>query len=182
MSRSTDNRISRLLSLALRHDPGALGLTLDAQGYVEVADVLRGLSSRGKTCSREDLDHVVATNDKRRFAYSADGTKIRASQGHSVDVDLGYAPAEPPAVLYHGTAMRNEDSIRSQGILKGQRQHVHLSVDKVTALQVGSRHGTACVMTVDAARMHRDGHRFYLAANGVWLADHVPVTYLTVRS
>lgn len=182
MSRSTDNRISRLLSLALRHDPDALGLTLDAQGYANVDEVIRGLSGRGKRCTRQDLEQVVAMNDKQRFAFSEDGSKVRASQGHSVPVELGYEPAEPPAVLYHGTATRFLESIQKIGLQRGQRHHVHLSATEDVAVKVGGRHGKAVVLEVDAARMKRDGHRFYLAANGVWLADHVPVTYLIVRS
>lgn len=173
-----NDKAGRLLALALRHDPSALALTLDAQGYANVEEVLQGLAARGKAISRIDLDRIVATNDKKRFAFSEDGTKIRASQGHSVAVDLGYEPQKPPALLYHGTAMHNEGSIKSKGIVKGQRHHVHLSVDKLTALRVGSRHGTACVFTVDAERMHADGHLFYVSANGVWLADHVPAVYL----
>lgn len=179
MANRTD-KASRLLTFALRHDPSALSLTLDGQGYADVEGVLRGLAARGKAVSRKDLDRLVATSDKQRFAFSEDGTRIRASQGHSVPVELGYAPAEPPAVLYHGTATRFLESIRKVGIVRGQRHHVHLSATADVAVKVGGRHGTAVVIKVDAARMQADGHTFYQSANGVWLADHVPVTYLTV--
>src|SRR5690606_2086128 len=113
-----NDKAGRLLALALRHNPSALDISLDAQGYANVEEVLQGLAAHGKAISRKDLERIVATNDKKRFAFSEDGTKIRASQGHSVEVDLGYEPQKPPAVLYHGTAMHNEGSIKSKGIVK----------------------------------------------------------------
>jgi putative RNA 2'-phosphotransferase len=182
MSKRRDYGVSRLLTLALRHDPSALGLTLDAQGYASVEEVLQGIAARGPAVSRKDLGRLVETNDKQRFAFSDDGTRIRASQGHSVPVALGYAPAEPPPVLYHGTATRHLESIQKLVLMRASRQYVHLSASEVVAVKVGTRHGVPVLIDVDAARMHGDGHRFYLAANGVWLADHVPVTYLAFRS
>jgi putative RNA 2'-phosphotransferase len=177
-----NDKAGRLLALALRHDPSALGLALDAQGYADVEEVLQGLARRGKAISREDLEHIVATNDKKRFAFSADGRKIRASQGHSVQVELGYAPATPPPVLYHGTATHHVESIQKLGIMRGQRHHVHLSAAEETALKVGKRHGDPVLLEIDAARMQADGHAFYVSDNGVWLVEHVPVTYLKISS
>lgn len=171
---------SKLLSLVLRHDPGKLGLTLDAHGYVGVDELLTALQQRGVPLSRDELDTLVAQNDKQRFAFSQDRARIRASQGHSLDVDLGYTPAEPPAVLYHGTAQRNLPSILAQGLLKRSRRHVHLSEDRDVARAVGARHGVAVLLGVDAAQMHFDEYPFYQSANGVWLVGHVPTQYLRV--
>lgn len=171
---------SKLLSLVLRHDPGKLGLVLDVNGYVAVDELLEALTQRGVALDRAELDDLVATNDKQRFAFSEDGTKIRASQGHSLQVDLGYAPATPPPILYHGTAQRSLVSIQRDGLMKRTRQHVHLSELRETAQTVGARHGRAVVLGVDAGRMHFDEYPFYLSANGVWLVGHVPPIYLRV--
>jgi len=169
---------SKFLSLVLRHQPEVAGITLDSAGWVTVDDLLAGCTKAGQAMTREQLDEVVATNDKKRFEFSSDGTRIRASQGHSVEVELGYTPAAPPERLYHGTATRNLDSIRRSGLVKGQRHHVHLSADTVTAGKVGQRYGKPVVLTVLAGRMQADGHAFYLSTNGVWLVDHVPPQYL----
>jgi putative RNA 2'-phosphotransferase len=172
---------SKLLSLVLRHNPGKLGLVLDANGYVPVDELLEAFARRGLALDRVELDEIVATNDKQRFAFSEDGAKIRASQGHSLQVDLGYAPAVPPPILYHGTAQRSLVSIQRDGLLKRTRQHVHLSALREMALTVGSRHGgKALVLAVDAGQMHFDEYPFYLSANGVWLVGHVPPEYLRV--
>lgn len=169
---------SKFLSYLLRHRPDAIGLVLDEQGWAEVDALLAGCARHGRAISREMLERVVATNDKQRFMISADGTRIRANQGHSVAVDLGYVPAEPPPLLYHGTAERNVASIRRQGLTKGKRHHVHLSTDEATAHRVGSRHGRAVVLRVRAAAMAATGIEFFLSANGVWLTDSVPATYI----
>jgi putative RNA 2'-phosphotransferase len=171
-------KISKFLSLVLRHQPEKIGLRLDAAGWVAVEDLLAACNAHGQPVTREQLQAVVAQNDKQRFALSADGLRIRASQGHSVEIELGYEPAPPPALLYHGTAERFLASIRAQGLLKGQRHHVHLSADAETARKVGQRHGKAVVLTVQAAPMQQHGFPFYLSTNGVWLTEHVPVTYL----
>jgi putative RNA 2'-phosphotransferase len=126
----------------------------------------------------EELQHVVANNDKKRFSFSDDGLSIRASQGHSIEIALGYEPAMPPEILYHGTAERFLPSIRAQGLLKGKRHHVHLSADVETATKVGQRHGKPVVLEVKAGQMLRDGFVFHLSANGVWLTEHVPAFYL----
>jgi putative RNA 2'-phosphotransferase len=166
-------RTSKFLSLVLRHKPEEAGLTLDASGWCPVADVLKGCK-----LTREELDLVVNTNDKKRFEYSADGKRIRASQGHSIEVDLKYEPVEPPEFLFHGTATRFLDSIKKQGLVKGSRQHVHLSGVYETAVKVGKRHGKPAVLLVEAYLMHGCGHEFYLTPNGVWLTDSVPPEYL----
>jgi len=170
--------ISKFLSLVLRHRPETIGITLGAAGWVQVDALLAGCRTAGQDISFEQLDEVVATNDKKRFEFSADGKMIRASQGHSVDVDLGYSPAEPPEVLYHGTARRNIKAIRAGGLVKGRRHHVHLSPNKGTAVNVGQRYGKPVVLEVRAAAMVAAGMAFFVSTNGVWLTDHVPPKYL----
>jgi putative RNA 2'-phosphotransferase len=128
------------------------------------------------------LREIVETNNKQRFAFSEDGLRIRANQGHSVEVELGHAPATPPEVLWHGTAEKYVASIRAQGLVKGARHHVHLSPTPETASAVGQRHGRLVLLEVAAGRMHREGFEFFLTPNGVWLTDHVPVAYLASSS
>jgi putative RNA 2'-phosphotransferase len=165
-------RLSKRMSLALRHEPGRFGLTLDPAGWVAVDDLLAALR-----IDRTDFDTVVARDDKRRFAVADD--RVRANQGHSVTVELGYAPAEPPAVLYHGTGATALASIRATGLHRGKRHHVHLSPDEATAQRVGSRRrGPMAILTVDAGAMARDGHVFFRSDNEVWLVDAVPPQYL----
>ena len=182
MSESTDDKrmvkTSKFLSLVLRHDPGRIGLTLDPAGWVEVDVLLSALAAHNHRLSRAQLDLVVEQNDKRRFAFDPTGTRIRASQGHSVEVDLGYEDAEPPAQLFHGTHPRVLDAIWREGLRPMNRHAVHLSADAETATWVGARRGRPVVLTVDAARMADDGHRFRVSANGVWLTDAVPPEYL----
>ena len=178
MTPQRTKRISKFMSLVLRHQPGKVGIELDAAGWVDVAELLAGLQRGGLAVSREELDVVVATNDKQRFAFSEDGARIRASQGHSVDVRLEYEPSEPPEWLYHGTVARFLEPIAREGLLKGTRQHVHLSPDRATATQVGGRRGKPVILEIRAAAMHAAGHAFYLSANGVWLTDHVPAEFM----
>jgi putative RNA 2'-phosphotransferase len=171
---------SKFLSLVLRHQPDAIGITLDDQGWVDVEELLTKAQAHGRNISRDQLKRIVDENDKKRFAFSEDGLRIRANQGHSVDVDLALPPTEPPKLLYHGTAKHNLESIRRSGLHSGNRQHVHLSKDLETAIKVGQRHGVPVVLTVRAGDMHAAGHLFYLAANGVWLAESVPVEFLEI--
>lgn len=169
-------KVSKYLSKHLRHQPERIGLVLDDGGWVEIDTLIAAAAAHGFRLTREELDHVVATNDKRRFA--TEGTRIRASQGHSADVDLGLATAIPPSHLYHGTVARHLDAIRVEGLRAMDRHDVHLSADRETATRVGARRGRPIVLTVDTAAMHRDGHVFHLSANGVWLTKHVPPRYL----
>lgn len=171
-------RFSKFLSLVLRHDPEKIGLTLDAAGWAQVDDLLAAANRSGVPLTRPLLEQIVTQNDKQRFALSADGVRIRASQGHSIPVDLGLEILTPPDLLYHGTATRFLDSIKAQGLLTQSRNHVHLSADEATAVKVGQRHGKPVVLTVQAGQMQRAGHIFYRSANGVWLTVDVPVTYL----
>ena len=172
-------RISKFLSLVLRHQPEKIGLSLDQSGWASVERLIEASSSRGFDFTREELQNVVDGNDKKRFSLSEDGLWIRANQGHSIEVELGYAPTAPPEILYHGTAERFLTSIKQQGLIKGKRHHVHLSADVDTATKVGRRHGKPVVLRIEAGRMGQDDFIFYLSANGVWLTDCVPVRYLT---
>jgi putative RNA 2'-phosphotransferase len=171
-------RISKFLSLVLRHDPARIGIVLDDAGWTDVAALLAASAAHGVAITRAQLADIVASSDKQRFALSPDGTRIRANQGHSVDVDLGHEPATPPEVLYHGTADRFLDSIRAQGLVKGSRHHVHLSERLETAEAVGRRHGRLVVLHVRSGDMHRAAIPFYRTPNGVWLTDCVPTEYL----
>jgi len=171
-------RKSKLLSLVLRHDPGAIGVTLDINGWAIVEDLLRKATSAGTKITYKELLEIVATNEKKRFDLDTEHGRIRANQGHSIEVDVEIPEALPPAELYHGTAIRNIDSILSQGLLKQGRQHVHLSLDASTARTVGSRHGAPVVFRVSSGDMSRRGYTFYLSKNGVWLTDKVPPEYL----
>ncbi|MEV6103396.1 RNA 2'-phosphotransferase [Streptomyces sp. NPDC051940] len=174
-------RSSKRLSHCLRHDPARYGVKLDAAGWVEIDVLLAALDARGTRLTRDELQEIVDGNDKRRFALSADGRRIRASQGHSVPVDLGYEPQEPPPVLYHGTVGSSLDAIFRDGLRAMNRHDVHLSGDVATALRVGNRRGRPVVLAVDAARLHADGAEFRRSANGVWLVAEVPPGYLTVH-
>lgn len=169
-------KVSKYLSKHLRHEPERIGLTLDAHGWVTVDDLLRALARHHFPLTRAELDHVVATNDKQRFAIEDE--RIRASQGHTVQVDLGLASAEPPSYLYHGTVGRALDTIRAEGLRSMSRTHVHLSPDRETATRVGARRGRPVVLPVDAGAMHRAGHIFRVSANGVWLTAAVPPAFL----
>jgi putative RNA 2'-phosphotransferase len=169
---------SKFLSYVLRHAPESIGLALDANGWASVDELLAKAEGVGKRLDRAALKEIVATSDKKRFTLSEDGSRIRAAQGHSVDVALGLEPVAPPETLYHGTATRFLEAIRAEGLKAGGRQQVHLSADAATATAVGSRHGKPVVLRVAAGVMHAAGHAFFRADNGVWLTDHVPPQFL----
>lgn len=175
-------RISRLLSLALRHQPSALALTLDPHGWASVDATLAGLAAAGLPTTADELEDLVRSSDKQRFALSPDGERIRANQGHSVDIDLALPAREPPERLYHGTVVRFLASILADGLVRGARTHVHLSPDVRTAEIVASRRsGPQVILEVRAAELHRAGHVFVRSENGVWLTHAVPPAYLARR-
>lgn len=176
--RSPEVKVSKFLSLVLRHQPEAIGIALDPAGWVEVDVLLAALARQGRALDRAQLAEVVASSDKQRFALSEDGMRIRANQGHSVEVELGLTPQAPPARLYHGTVGAALASIRQLGLEKRARHHVHLSADRQTAMKVGGRRGVPVLLVVRAAEMAAAGHVFYCSANGVWLTDAVPPEYL----
>jgi putative RNA 2'-phosphotransferase len=168
-------RISKRMSLALRHAPERFGLTLDQAGWVDVGSLLDALG-----LTRDQLDEVVRTNDKQRFALSQDGDRIRANQGHSVAVELDLAVAVPPAILFHGTIAKSLPAIMSEGLRPMRRHDVHLSASTDTARKVGARRGTPVILEVAAEKMCGDGHTFRVSENGVWLTAAVPPAYLAV--
>lgn len=172
-------RISKFLSMILRHKPETIGLALDKQGWADVDTLLQKAQKRGKYISRELLEQIVETNDKKRFAFSEDGKRIRASQGHSIEIDLAYEESIPPDLLYHGTYQPVVGAIFKEGLKKMQRHHVHLSTNIKTAENVGSRHGKVVILSVNTKAMQEEGHVFFVSANGVWLTESVPPQFLS---
>lgn len=172
--------ISKLMSLVLRHQPEAIGLHVNENGWASVEELIQKINESGTTVNFDIIKTVVNTNDKKRFAFNNDNTMIRASQGHSIEVELNLKPITPPDVLFHGTASRFVKSILKDGLIKQQRQHVHLSQNKETATAVGARHGKPVILTIDAKAMVNDNFLFFLSDNNVWLVDSVPVQYITI--
>lgn len=177
---SSEIKVSKFLSLVLRHRPDIIGLCLDKAGWTKITDLVEKARKVGVNLTSALILQIVTSSDKQRFSISPDGSRIRANQGHSVPLELGLPEMEPPDTLYHGTARRNLAAIRSQGINRGKRNHVHLSADISSAISVGSRHGQPVVLIVLAADMNRAGFRFYRSENGVWLTEHVPPEYLSL--
>lgn len=173
-------RISKLLSLVLRHQPQTIDIQLDEAGWVDVDTLLNAMQRHpaGKGVDRKALGQVVEDNDKQRFEFSSDGVRIRARQGHSVDVELGYAPAEPPEILYHGTPDSVVPAIQKSGLQKMARHHVHLHVDVETSRQVGARRGKPVLLVIRAHEMYQAGHEFYVTQNNVWLTERVPPQFI----
>ncbi len=173
-------RVSKFLSKHLRHAPAAIGLTLDDGGWVSVEQLLAAAGRHGCPITWEQLNEVVESNDKKRFTFDGAGTRIRATQGHSVLIDLQLVPVAPPEVLYHGTTDGALTAILRDGLSRMRRHHVHLSIDTATALKVGGRHGNPVILVVAAGMMAAEGFPFYVSANGVWLTDRVPSRYIAV--
>lgn len=172
--------ISRFLSKILRHRPELIGITLDEHGWADVNELLEKMSGQ-YPITMEILEEVVRKNDKQRYSFNEDKTRIRANQGHSIPVDVELKNAEPPEFLWHGTGEKSVNSIDKQGLLPMKRLYVHLSKDVETAKKVGKRHGKPCLYRVLSGEMARDGYDFYLSVNGVWLTKKVPVRYLEKR-
>jgi putative RNA 2'-phosphotransferase len=171
--------ISKFMSLVLRHKPEQIGLHLDGEGWAMVKELIDKMNAKGIPVDIGIINKVVEINDKQRFAFNEDRSMIRASQGHSIHVELNLEEIIPPDVLYHGTATKYMDSILKEGLKKQNRQYVHLSSTIETATSVGMRHGKPVILTVKAKEMHQSGHKFYLSANKVWLTDAVPVEFIT---
>lgn len=166
------------MSLILRHQPGVIGVELDENGWLETSRLIEGINKKGIRLDEQLLDEIVETNDKKRFAFNEDKTLIRASQGHSIKVDVELKEATPPEYLFHGTVAKFMGAIRKEGLKSMSRQHVHMSKDRETAVKVGSRRGKPEILTVRAGKMQEDGFVFYCSENGVWLTDRVPSEYI----
>jgi len=181
ISAKKTTKISKFLSLVLRHKPETIGILLDANGWADVSKLIKKSNENDISIDMDILKHVVDTNAKKRFAFNPSMDKIRASQGHSVNIELGYTNQKPPDFLFHGTSKKSVASILKTGLEKRNRQHVHLSSDIETAITVGRRHGKPVVLTISSAQMHQVGFAFYLSENGVWLTEYVPKEYLEIK-
>ncbi|MCU4490976.1 RNA 2'-phosphotransferase [Acinetobacter guillouiae] len=178
-SEKTLREYSKFLSLVLRHQPETIAIQLDSEGWTDVHILLQQMIKHRRPLKLVELIEVVESSDKKRFQLSPDQNKIRAVQGHSsAQVQREYVAIMPPDTLFHGTATRFVDSILEKGLISGERHHVHLSADLVTAQKVGQRHGKVIIFILDTKQMHQDGFQFYCAENGVWLAEQVPIKYL----
>lgn len=169
---------SKFLSYVLRHNPDALGLSLEPGGWIDVEALVDAAQREGRSLSRSRIEEAMQASDKDRFSFSEDGTKIRANYGHSIDVDLDVQPTAPPEHLFHGTARQALSAIREEGLRPQSRQYVHLSENRSDAREVGQRHGTPVVLRIRAAALHEAGQAFYRAARGVWLTAHVPPAFI----
>jgi len=178
ISEKQNIKTSKFLSLVLRHKPETIRIQLDENGWISVSELIEKLNENGKEINFKILEYVVNTNSKKRFAFNEDKSKIRANQGHSLQIDLNYKSINPPNKLYHGTSERFLDSILKSGIEKRNRQHVHLSSDIETAFKVGQRHGKPVILEIETEKMNMDGFKFYLSENKVWLTEYVPIKYI----
>jgi putative RNA 2'-phosphotransferase len=175
---NSDIKFGKFMSFVLRHHPEDIGITLDAHGWADVNALIAGIRKTYPQFTRDVLERIVRENNKQRYSFNDDKTKIRANQGHSIDVDVVMKQAEPPEYLYHGTAERFLNSIRQQGLTRQHRQYVHLSQDADTAVEVGRRHGSPVVLKINASAMYRDGLVFHISENGVWQCENVPWKYI----
>ena len=171
--------LSKFLSLILRHKPEVVGINLDQDGWCSVDELIEAMQKKGKEINRAVLDEIVAIDHKQRYSIDDTGKKIRANQGHSINVNLDLKSLVPPEVLYHGTVEKYLDDILEKGLVKGQRQYVHLSKDLETARKVGSRRGQPIILKIDSQNMYKDGYKFYLSENKVWLCEFVPNQYIS---
>lgn len=178
MNELEKKKISKFLSYVLRHHPELINLNLDENGWADVNELISKSTNDSQGFTFEELNEIVETNDKKRFIFNEDKTRIRANQGHSIEIDLALKSQQPPEFLYHGTAQNNVGSILEKGIEKRSRQHVHLSQDKETAAKVGMRHGKPTILTIKTGKMFEEGIEFYLSDNEVWLTDFVDAKYI----
>lgn len=174
------NNISKYMSLILRHKPDVIGIELDEHGWANVNDLISGIEKDNHGFNFELLEEIVRSDSKQRYSFNDDKTLIRANQGHSIPVDVELEEKEPPEYLYHGTGEKYVKSINQDGLIPKSRLYVHLSKDIETAENVGRRHGKEVVYRIDSGQMYRDGYKFYLSENGVWLTKEVPVKYLEI--
>lgn len=175
-------KISKIMSYALRHKPEKLGIDVDKGGWTNMDKLVRALQDHFPDITYQIVVDVIQSNDKQRFTLSSNRDRVRAAQGHSLDVDLGYSTTRPPDRLFHGTSSNNYIGIMKHGINKGTRHHVHLSPDFETAKTVGSRKGKPLVLTIATNAMYADGYKFFKSDNGVWLTDFIPTQYIESAS
>lgn len=180
-NKKEQNTISKFLSLVLRHKPEEIGLVLDNEGWADVKELINKSNEKNISLDFKKLENIVLNNDKKRFVFNLDSTRIRANQGHSINIDLNLTSQKPPKYLFHGTSLSNIPSINKEGICKKSRQYVHLSKDIQTANIVGARHGTPIVIRIDTEKMYADGYIFFLSENNVWLTDYIPKDYIEVN-
>ena len=176
------DKLSVFISLVLRHKPEAAGIALDEHGWANVEELLRGINETGRKISMDILEEIVATDSKQRYSFNEDKTLIRANQGHSIPVDVELKEQNPPEILYHGTATRFLNSILNDGLKPMSRLYVHLSKDIETAWKVGKRHGDPVILKINSRDMYKDGYKFYLSENGVWLTEKVDAKYFEVMN
>lgn len=176
-------RLSKFISMILRHKPQVIGITLDEHGWADVDELIKGINETGEEIefSKDTLETIVKTDKKQRYSFSQDKTLIRANQGHSIPVDVELEKKEPPKVLYHGTGVKSVKAIQEQGLLPMERLYVHLSIDVKTATNVGKRHDTPVIFQVNAEQMQKDGYDFFQSVNGVWLTKEIPAKYLELE-
>lgn len=176
-------RLSKFISMILRHKPQVIGITLDEHGWADVDELIKGINETGEEVefSKATLETIVKTDKKQRYSVSQDKTLIRANQGHSIPVDVELEKKEPPKILYHGTGVKSVKAIQEQGLLPMERLYVHLSTDVETATNVGKRHGTPVIFKVNTEQMQKDGYDFFQSVNGVWLTKEVPAKYLELN-
>ncbi len=180
MDKKKEKNLSKFISLILRHKPDLIRIDLDKNGWANVKELITKSKTKGKIFDFDDLKYIVKNCDKQRYTFNDDFTKIRANQGHSIDIDLELQTQQPPSILYHGTAELNLDSILKNGLSKQNRQFVHLSLDTETATKVGKRHGNAVILKIKSGEMYQKGHQFYLSKNNVWLTDFIESKYIEI--
>ncbi|MDV9617784.1 RNA 2'-phosphotransferase [Clostridioides difficile] len=177
---SKKDKLSIFISLILRHKPEIIGIKLDDYGYADVNELIEKINNTGRNINIEILEQIVKEDNKQRYSFNDDRSKIRANQGHSINVNVELRELEPPKYLYHGTATRFLDNIKNEGIIKQSRLYVHLSRDIDTAIKVGKRHGTPVILKINTGKMYENGYKFYLSENNVWLCEYIPFKYVEI--
>ncbi|HBF5205141.1 TPA: RNA 2'-phosphotransferase [Clostridioides difficile] len=177
---SKKDKLSIFISLILRHKPETIGIKLDDYGYADVNELIEKINNTGRNINIEILEQIVKEDNKQRYSFNDDRSKIRANQGHSINVNVELRELESPKYLYHGTATRFLDNIKNEGIIKQSRLYVHLSRDIDIAVKVGKRHGTPVILKINTGKMYENGYKFYLSENNVWLCEYIPFKYVEI--
>ncbi|MFB5652563.1 RNA 2'-phosphotransferase [Leptospira wolffii] len=173
-------KISKHISYVLRHNPDSIGLKLDSHGWADVKELISKSEDHGIYCSIETIHRILVQSKKSRFELSSNGKRIKAKHGHSIQVEIGLLPNFPPSILYHGTTLKNIESIKENGILRMSRVYVHLSTNPIEARKIGERHGKPLVFAIKAQEMHRNGYEFYISDNNIWLTKVVPKEFISI--